>query len=163
MALVKWPSTTISGLGSYVSRSVNALLEMWQTTLGVTVQIENAESDKLNDLLHQGYHGQLFFYGWCADYPDPENFADTLFRSGASANLGKYSNPALDRLLDLARIEPDVRRRIQLYQEAERIIINDAPALFLNHNISFVLVSPPIHNYKVLMSSVPIVRFLSKG
>src|SRR5258708_31477029 len=87
---------TESGLADYVPGSANALIDMWQTTLGVSIQVENVEPDKWSDLLHQGYHGQIFVYGWCADYPDPENFADALFHTGSAHNLGKYTNPALD-------------------------------------------------------------------
>src|SRR5207249_1031518 len=152
---------TDSGFGSYVPGYINALVDMWQSTLHVSINIENIEPDKWSDLLQKGYHGQLFLYGWCADYPDPENFADALFHSGAPYNFGKYSNPTLDVLLDRARVERDANKRLQMYQEAERIIVNDAPALFLNHNISFVLVAPWIHNYRSSVAEVPIIRFLT--
>jgi oligopeptide transport system substrate-binding protein len=152
---------TSSGLGSNVDSDVAALAQMWQTHLGVTIEVENLESDKFFDKLHAGEHGQLFSYGWCADYADPENFADALFHSDAQQNLGHYANPQLDALLEQARVERDVTRRIQMYQQAEQIIVDDAAGIFLDHSLSFVLVKPHIRGYVLSPIAVPLERWLS--
>jgi len=93
--------------------------------------------------------------------PRPENFADVLFHSGAQQNTGNYSNPALDAILDQARTEQDVTKRIQLYQEAEQMIVQDAPALFISHDISYVLVKPYVKGYVLTPISIPLERYLS--
>ena len=129
------------------------MADMWEQNLGVKITIENLEPDKYYDLLYSGKHGQLFSGGWCADYPDPQNFADALFHTGAQQNTGNYSNPALDAILDQASVEKDVTKRISLYQQAEQIIVQDAPALFLMHDVSYVLVKPYV-------KGVPIERYL---
>ncbi len=152
---------TSSGFGSNVDTDVAALVQMWQAHLGVTIQIENLEPNQFFDELHDGNHGQLFSYGWCADYPDPENFADVLFHTGAQQNLGNYANPELDALLEAARVERDVDRRIQMYQQAEQIIVQDAAGIFLNHGLNFVLVKPYIQGYVLVPIAVPIERYLS--
>jgi oligopeptide transport system substrate-binding protein len=152
---------TTSGFGSDVGASVAALAEMWRDNLGVTIQIENLEPNKAQDELHAGHHGQLLSYGWCADYPDAENFADALFHSTAQQNLGHYSNPELDRLLEQARVERDVGRRLELYQRSEQIIVDDAAAIFLTHSLSFELVKPYIKGYELTPIAVPMERYLS--
>jgi oligopeptide transport system substrate-binding protein len=152
---------TTSGFGSDVGASVAALAEMWRDTLDVTIQIENLEPNKAQDELHAGHHGQLLSYGWCADYPDAENFADALFHSGAQQNLGHYSNPDLDRLLEQARVERDVGKRLGLYQRAEQLIVEDAAGIFLSHGLSFVLVKPYLKGYQLTPIAVPIERYLS--
>jgi len=152
---------TSRGYGSDVSLDIAALIEMWQTNLEVTIEVENLEPDEWRDQIHDGHHGQLFEYGWCADYPDPENFADALFHSNAQQNIGKYSNPTLDQVLEQARVEQNVTQRMQLYQQAERIIVEDAPALFLSHSLSYVLVKPHIQGYVHTPVHVPIERYLS--
>ena len=93
---------TNSGTGSYVSSDVAALADMWKKNLGVTITVENLEPNFYYDQIYADNHGQLFTGGWCADYPDPENFADVLFHSGSNQNNGDYSNPELDALLALA-------------------------------------------------------------
>jgi ABC-type oligopeptide transport system substrate-binding subunit len=87
------------------------------------------------------------------DYPDPENFADALFRTGASQNDGKYSNPAVDALLDRARTERDVAKRMQLYQQAEQIIVDDAAVLFTETGTSYLLVKPYLKSYSTASST----------
>jgi oligopeptide transport system substrate-binding protein len=152
---------TTSGFGSDVGPSVAALAEMWRDTLGVTIQIENLEPNKAQDELHAGHHGQLLSYGWCADYPDAENFADALFHTGAQQNLGHYSNADLDRLLEQARVERDLDKRLGLYQRAEQLIVEDAAGVFLTHSLSFVLVKPYLKGYQLTPIRVPIERYLS--
>ncbi len=152
---------TDSGSGSDIGPGVAAEAQMWQQTLGVTITIQNVESDKYYDELNAGHHGQIFGGGWCADYPDPENFADALFHTGAQQNLGHYSNPEVDKLLEQARTEQDVTKRMSLYQQAEQLIVNDAPALFINHNLSHVVVKPYIKGYVFTPIDVPLQRYLS--
>jgi oligopeptide transport system substrate-binding protein len=134
---------------------------MWEQNLGVKITIENVEPDKYFDRLYSGQHGQLFSSGWCADYPDPENFADVLFHSGAQQNIGNYSNPTLDTLLNQARTEQNVAKRIQLYQQAEQIIVQDAPALVISHPVSYMLVKPYVKGFVLTPIDIPIERFLS--
>jgi oligopeptide transport system substrate-binding protein len=152
---------TSEGIGNTAGPDVAAMAQMWEQNLGVKITIENLEPDKFYDLLNSGQHGQIFLGGWCADYPDPENFADVLFHTGAQQNLGNYSNPALDAILDQARGEPDVTKRIQLYQQAEQIIVQDAPALFISHDVTYMLVKPYVKGYVLTPIDIPIERYLS--
>jgi oligopeptide transport system substrate-binding protein len=152
---------TNSGFGSSAGPDVAALAQMWEQNLGVKITIENVEPDKYLDQVYSGQHGQLFSSGWCADYPDPENFADVLFHSGAQQNIGNYTNPALDALLNQARTEQDVTKRIQLYQQAEQILVQDAPALFISHPVSYMLVKPYVKGFVLTPIDIPIERYLS--
>jgi oligopeptide transport system substrate-binding protein len=152
---------TAGGFGGDVGGSVSALAQMWQQNLGITITVENVEPDKYSDLIHTGQHGQLFSGGWCADYPDPENFVDALFHTGAQQNEGHYSNPQVDALLEQARTEQDVAKRMQLYQQAEQLIVDDAAALFTTHSLSHVLVKPYVQGYVLTPIDVPLERYLS--
>jgi oligopeptide transport system substrate-binding protein len=76
---------------------------------------------------------QLFRHLWHADYPDPDNFLYPLFHSAGQRNYDRYHNPAVDKLLDDARGETDDLRRVKLYREAERLILQDAPGIMLLH------------------------------
>jgi oligopeptide transport system substrate-binding protein len=151
---------TDSGIGSYVNLDVAAMAEMWEQNLGVTITVENIAYDYFYDQIYSGNHGQLIRGGWCADYPDPENFADVLFHSGSIQNNGNYSNPELDSLLEQARVERDVTRRIAMYQQAEQMIVEDAPVLFTTHSISYQLVKPYVNGYKFTPIAVPIERYM---
>jgi len=151
---------TNSGTSSYVSGDVAALAQMWKQNLGVTITVENLEPNFYYDQIYAGNHGQLFNGGWCADYPDPENFADVLFHTGSNQNNGGYSNPQLDSLLEAARTERDVTKRIAIYQQAEQMLVDDAAALFTVHSLSYELVKPYVQGYVLTPIDVPIERYM---
>ena len=151
---------TDGGVGSYVGGDVAAMAEMWQQNLGVTITVENIEPNFYLDQIYAGNHGQLISSGWCADYPDPENFADVLYHTGSSQNNGGYSNPQLDTLLEQARVEQDVTKRIAMYQQAEQTIVDDAPVLFTYHSLSYQLVKPYVKGYVFTPIDIPIERYM---
>ncbi|MBI3739626.1 MAG: peptide ABC transporter substrate-binding protein [Chloroflexi bacterium] len=151
---------TDAGYGSYVSPDVAAMAQMWKQYLGVTITIEKIEPNFYYDQIYSGNHGQLLGNGWCADYPDPENFADVLFHTGSEQNTGGYSNPELDKLLEAARVEQDVTKRIQMYQQAEQMIVNDAPVLFTEHSLSYTLVKPYIKGFVLTPIDISLERYM---
>ena len=148
------------GIGSYVSADIAAMAQMWQQNLGVTITVENIEPNYYYDQVYSGNHGQLVSGVWCADYPDPENFADILFHSRSSQNNGGYSNPQLDAVLEAARVEQDVAKRIEMYQQAEQMLVDDAAALFTTHSLSYQLVKPYVKGYVFTPIDIPIERYM---
>jgi oligopeptide transport system substrate-binding protein len=151
---------TNGGIGTSVSPDVTAMAEMWEQNLGVTLKIENIDYNYYYQQIYSGNHGQIFSGGWCADYPDPENFADVLFHSKSNQNQGGYSNPELDVLLEQARVEQDVTKRIAMYQQAEQMIVNDAPVLFTTHSLSYQLVKPYVKGFVFTPITVPLERYM---
>jgi oligopeptide transport system substrate-binding protein len=148
------------GTGSYISGDVAAMAEMWEQNLGVTITVENLEPNYYYDQIYSGNHGQLFSGGWCADYPDPENFADVLFHTGSQQNNGGFSNPQLDALLESARVEQDVTTRIGLYQQAEQVLVDEASALFTTYSLSYQLIKPYVKGYVFTPIDIPIERYM---
>jgi len=73
--------------------------------------------------------------GWSADNGDPDNFLFSLYSSTTwgSGNNSRYKNPEVDKLLQDAQETFDREQRIQLYRKAGRIIMDEAPWVFVNH------------------------------
>ncbi len=119
-------TVTIPGTGGLPGRDVQVVKDMWSENLGVEIEIQQVEwATYLQDLNRsrlQAWGG----LGWEADYPDPQDFIDILFHSESAGNHGAYSNPDVDRLVEQARTEQDIIRRVQLYNEAEQIILDDS-------------------------------------
>ncbi len=141
-------SYSTSGYGS-VGAFDTAVITMWQENLGVNIEPILIDPFYYLDELYAGNVGNIFGHGWCADYPDPENFLDILYHSNSTQNLGGYGNPEVDALLEQARIEQDVTARMTLYGDIERLIVADAPAAFITHSMSAVLVKPYMENYRL--------------
>lgn len=125
----------ISGDSGELPASIEAIVAMYRDNLGVEVQVVQDPE------LLEG-RPPFFSMGWIADYPDPEDFLDILFHSGSALNYTHYSNLAVDRLLEAARVERDNQRRIELYKQAEQAIVTDAPWLPLWHSVDYVLTKP---------------------
>ena len=157
------PRITLSvpGTGGTIGLDVEVILQMWRQVLGVEADIEQVEwATFLEDLDRQKF--QAYTSGWEADYPDPQDFLDILFHSKSPINHGAYSNPALDAILEEARVEHDPARRIELYQEAEKMIVEDAawlPRWFTGEQ--YVLIKPHVKGYKLTPMIVSKLREVS--
>jgi oligopeptide transport system substrate-binding protein len=117
------------------------LAEMYNQALGVDVQVEVVDWGVFLSGL-DAQEVQMFSLGWIGDYPDPQNFLDMLFHSQSAYNHGLYSNSKVDALLEAARVEQDVDERLSLYNQAEQILIQDAPWIPLYHSGGYYLVKP---------------------
>ena len=145
---------TTAGYGD-VGSYVTAAITMWEENVGVDVEPMLLDPYRYSEELHAGNVGHIYSYGWCADYPDPQNFLDVLFHSRSPQNIGAYTNPRVDGLLEAARTEQDAVARLHLYSQIEALLIEDAPAAFVNHSLTAVLVKPYVQGYKLTPMGVP--------
>lgn len=94
---------------------------------------------------------------WSVRGPEPERFLLPLFhsRSLRSDNYTRYSNARLDAVLDEARQQPDGRRRQALYGQAQRLVVDDAPMVFLYHAPRISAVSRRVLGLELTSSTLP--------
>ncbi len=62
---------------------------------------------------------------WVGGFPSIENFLNPLFRTGGASNVGQYSNPEVDALLARADAAPSSEQANSLYQQTERLVLQD--------------------------------------
>lgn len=139
---------TTAGFGE-VGAFVTAVITLWQDHLGVTIEPQVIEPFQFYDELYAGNVGHFFGSGWCADYPDPQNFLDILYHSDSPQNNGNFSDPEIDTLLEAARVERDIEKRLALYAEIEQRIVAQAPEIFIAHGLTAVLVNPRLVGYQL--------------
>jgi oligopeptide transport system substrate-binding protein len=148
---------TDSGLGGNIPEYLGAIIQDWKDNLGVEVSVRQLEPEIFNyDLKDET--DEMFIWGWIADYPDPQNFLDILFHTGAEYNTGSYSNPQVDALLDQAGIEQNETSRFSLYQQAEQKIVDEAACLPLWFGKTYLLVKPYVNNYNLDIQGVPTLK-----
>lgn len=70
-----------------------------------------------------------FRFSWSADYPSAESFLAKIYYTGASSNYTKYSNKAFDAAIDKANMAPTKEEANKLYEEAEKILVQDMPSV----------------------------------
>ncbi len=118
---------------------------------GVGIQLELDYNTNWPSFNSQVYEGKLpiFRYSWAADLPEPDNFLYRLFYSQSRSNMTRYRNERVDRILDRARAEQVYLKRLELYREAERLIMEDAPLIPLSYLNYERLFQPYVHSVEV--------------
>jgi oligopeptide transport system substrate-binding protein len=103
--------------------------------IGMTIELRQAESWSyfMQEILGRQSNA-MYRHAWHADFPDPDIFLFVLFNSKSNRNYANYHNPQVDLLLDQAQSENDYLHRLELYRQAETIIIADVPTVNLVHN-----------------------------
>ena len=92
------------------------LAAKFKEVLGVDVTLDPVESTTYTALTKDiNTAPQMFILGWCADYPDPQNWLSVYWKTGAFGERIGYSNPDLDALLVQADTELDPAKRAELY------------------------------------------------
>ena len=151
---------SVTGTGGDIGIDMQVILEMWKNTLGVEVEIQQVEwATYLQDLNRRNF--QVYALGWAADYPDPQDFLDILFHTESETNHGAYSNPEVDALLEEARVERDGNKRVELYNKAEQMIIDDAAWVPLWYDSERnLLLKPHIKDYRLVPMTIPKFRYI---
>ncbi|MXW36564.1 MAG: ABC transporter substrate-binding protein, partial [Chloroflexi bacterium] len=126
---------------------------------GIEVRIEQTDFATILARQDEGSL-QMFNAGWIMDYPDPEDILDLKFHSGSALNDVNYSNTEVDAILEEARVEQDAGRRLELYQEAERLIIEDAAWLPLYFSQAHVVINADIEGWFEPPMVIPRLRFV---
>ena len=118
-----------------------AVQGMWKRNLGVLVRLQNLEwKVYLNKL--QTDPPPIFRSGWGADYPDPDNFIK-LFASWSPQNYSRWKNSRYDQLLEMAAREMNEKKRVRLYDEAQRILCEaDVPIVPLFTTLESTILNP---------------------
>jgi oligopeptide transport system substrate-binding protein len=141
-------TVTTMGWGGLISSSLEAIVHEWRQNLGVEVTVRQLEPEQF--LYHlKGEKDELYYMGWVADYPHPQNFLEILFRTGGDNNAGEYSNPGVDDILDRAGVELDYAASLTLYQQAEQMMIEDAACIPLWFPKNYYLVKPYVNGYEL--------------
>jgi oligopeptide transport system substrate-binding protein len=133
-------------------RMMEAIQAMWQRELGIRVTIEPFEQKTLFQNQQNLAH-TLGFLGWTADFPDPATFLD-IFRTGNGQNWTGWGDRAYDALLDQAAATADPVRRFALFQEAETLLLAQAPVAPLVHRARTYLIHPAVKNWEPAPLSV---------
>jgi ABC-type transport system substrate-binding protein len=132
--------------GAWVAQAVQADFQR----IGLRVQLRALDLAALLEATNQE-EPDLFRLTWAADFPDAESFLG-IFDSrlaGSAGNRARYSNRRVDDLLDRSRRELQPEKRIALLREAEKLIVADAPWVFLAHSQTHLLVKPYVRGLEL--------------
>jgi peptide/nickel transport system substrate-binding protein len=114
---------------------------------GIQVQVEVVQKSLL--LTMTSSSTAPFFRGsWIADYPDAENYLSVFYsKNPAPPNYTRYKNPEFDVLFEKAIAETNDSVRYRLYQQADQVMMNDAPVVPLWYDEVVHLVQPHVQGF----------------
>ena len=104
-----------------------AIQQMWKKNLGIEVELENKEWKVYLDS-QRTLNYQICRAGWIGDYNDPNTFMDMWLKDGGNNETG-WSSPEYDRLVREAGMTGDQKKRYDLFQKAEAILMDECPII----------------------------------
>ncbi len=114
--------------------------------IGIRLSIKQVADTVAYDLMYAG-DTELFLNSWYMIQPDAADLINNLYMTGAGSNYDFYSNPRVDELAMQALGEQDRSTRLQLYQQIERLLMDDAVHVPLINGISFYLHNPRLKDF----------------
>ncbi len=138
------------------------LQQQWETNLGITVTIRALERGAAFSALFGGEF-QVSSAGWFGDYPDPENWLP-IFQTDHGLNLGNYDSEEFNSLVAAAETELDHDTRLDLYVQAQQILIDDLAVAPLYYEARQALIQPWVQGLtpSSMESSIPGDLFLDR-
>jgi oligopeptide transport system substrate-binding protein len=125
----------------------------WRTALGVNVVAEEKAIEELSERQRRA-PTHMKVAAWIADYPDPDNF----LRVCLDQLMGTRWHAAFHELIERARRTINQSERIALYQQADRLLIEEAVVLPLVYGRYSFFLKPWVRRFP----TCPIVSDFSK-
>jgi oligopeptide transport system substrate-binding protein len=126
-------------LGTYIASELRQI--------GINIQVEAIQKSLLLEQTSKS-QAPLFRGSWIADYPDAENYLSVFYSANpAPPNYTRYKNADFDNLYNKAIAEKNDSIKYTLYQQMDRLIINDAPVIPLWYDMVIHLVHNNISNF----------------
>lgn len=110
-----------------------------KTNLGIDITLNPVDANALSSELDSGAFDIAGPLGWNADYPDPADWFP-IFTTTNSNDYSLYQNPRYDSLVAVAATDDQQSRRDAEYLQAQKMLLEDAPAAFLAQSYSWYLV-----------------------
>jgi oligopeptide transport system substrate-binding protein len=141
-----WPKITLTHRdeGDGPKAVGAALIQMLKQNLGMQIDQVIGEPKETYDRMYKG-EIQLMWIRWYADYPDPNNQQWQVFYGGhTSGRRQVWQNDAFDKLVNDAKGVTDEAKRFQMYQDADKVMLEDGAAIFVYYPYNYGLLKPRV-------------------
>jgi ABC-type transport system substrate-binding protein len=137
-------------------------VESWRR-IGLDVQVDATTYNQFQDKVRRGAY-QIFYWGWVADYPDPENFLFLLWtpmgrtKSGGP-NTANFSDPEYDRLFLEMKSRENDERRLEIIGAMRAILERERPWIELLYPEDYLLSHAWLSDAKPPGLSIPTAKY----
>ena len=163
--------------------ATGAWLQEQFAKIGIQIVIRGTDFNRFQEKIHAG-DVQMFFAGWKADYPDPENFLFLLYGPNSSVkdngeNISNYANFAYDKLFEKMKTMEEGKEKLKIIQQMVGILQNDVPWIggfypstyvlqhqwfqvgkpseIINNTLKYIKIDPVLRIQKRLLWNKPIL------
>jgi len=145
-----WVPESGSGMQSPVAMST--VIQSNLKAVGVNVSLQTMEWGAYLAKL-RSKEQELFALSWMAGTEDPDMVMYPLLHSSQwtpnGPNRALYKNEKFDEILHQARLTTDEKKRADLYRQAQRILVDDAPWIFIDHEIQTAAHAKRVQGFKL--------------
>lgn len=133
-----------------------AVQSMLKENLGVDIKLDILPINQHTVKVETGAT-DFWRLGWIADYPDPEIFLNQFYsmhvpdneNEPAYLNSFRYKSPEFDRLFEAALAETDPQKRMQLFAQADQVVVNDAVVMPIYYDDYDRLLNIQVANFPI--------------
>ncbi|WP_332846009.1 ABC transporter substrate-binding protein [Pseudomonas lactucae] len=128
---------------------IGLTLQAGLQSIGVNLKMEKLANASMRERLGTGDF-DVAIGSWSPDFADPYMFMNFFFDSklkGLAGNRSLYDNPAVDKLIRESAITNDQAKRVELYQQAQKIVLNDSVYAYLYQKAYTLPMSDKIKGY----------------
>ena len=138
-----------------------AIAAMWKQKLGVQAALTNVELKAYFSIVSKREFKDIAHGDWTGDYNDAYNFLELLLGDVGGMNMSGYANPAFDALMRQTATEADLDKRAGLLQDAERLMIGDAPIIPIAFSSSKHMVSTRVSGWENNVQDYHLSRWIN--
>jgi oligopeptide transport system substrate-binding protein len=122
------------------------LVAQWKEILGIDIPLKPVDATTYTNLIRDVETSpQIFIFGWCAEYPDPQNWFSVWRSNGKISAFGErigFSNPDMDEIMVQADVELDPAKRADLYEQVQDMLVEGSYVAFMWNTVNSYLVQP---------------------
>lgn len=134
-----------------VKKIAEAIKEMWEQNLGITVEVSSADWAVYYDAVQSGNY-EVGAMGWSADYVNPMSFLPLLYTDDVTNNAF-YSNPDYDAIVDQIKVEKDPAKFAELVKQADELVSATYPVVPLYYKSNTYLLKDYVQGVYMTSSS----------
>ncbi|AGE24491.1 dipeptide ABC transporter periplasmic protein [Pseudomonas poae RE*1-1-14] len=128
---------------------IGLTLQAGLQSFGVNLKMEKLANASMRERLGSGDF-DVAIGSWSPDFADPYMFMNFFFDSklkGLAGNRSMYENPAVDKLIRESATTNEIAKRVELYQQAQKIVLNDSVYAYLYQKAYTLPMSDKIKGY----------------
>jgi oligopeptide transport system substrate-binding protein len=126
-------------------RLAEVVQQIWKENLNIEVELTNMEWKTFLQM-QKDHQFDISRSSWIADYIDPSSFLDYFITDGGNNHSG-WSNKQYDELIRQSAFEPDQEKRFEIFQQAEKLLLEEVPAIPIYFYRNKSLVHPSVKNW----------------